>query len=121
MAKRKKIDEKKLVKMVEEGIHQNEIMKKVGIKTANQLWVAYGKAMSEAGKIPKIVGGRGSGKTETVVNKVKVGKRGSVIIPPEMISEFGFAAETEFTVKTRGGNIITLKKVEAEEEKKAEA
>ena len=86
MAKRKKIDEKKLVKMVEEGIHQNEIMKKVGIKTANQLWVAYGKAMSEAGKIPKIVGGRGSGKTETVVNKVKVGKLGSVIIPKQRFS-----------------------------------
>ena len=119
MAKRKKIDEKKLVKMVEEGIHQSEIMKKLGIKTANQLWVVYGKAQSEAGKIPAIVGGRGAGKTATVVNKVKVGKLGSVIIPKEMISEFGFVAETEFTVKTRGGKIITLKKVEEEKTEEA--
>jgi hypothetical protein len=114
MAKRKKIDEKKLLKMVEDGIHQSEIMKKLGIKTTNQLWIAYGKAQSTAGKIPAIVGGRGAGKAVADENRVKVGKRGSVIIPQEMIKEFGFADDTEFTVKKRGDNIITLKKVEPE-------
>jgi hypothetical protein len=40
--------------------------------------------------------------------------------PAEMIKEFCFADDTEFTVKTRGGNIITLKKVDPEAEAETE-
>jgi len=109
MPKKKAIDNSKLVKMIEEGIPRPEIMKKLNIKTSNQLTVAYAKAMMEMGKIPVIKGGRG-GATAKDTNVVTVGKRGSVIIPKEMAEGLGIAIGDKFSVrKTKAG--IALKKL----------
>ena len=109
MAKKKAIDNAKLVKMIEEGIPRPEIMKKLNIKTSNQLTVAYAKAMMEMGKIPVIKGGRG-GATAKDTNLVTVGKRGSVIIPKEMAEGLGIGIGDKFSVrKTKAG--IALKKL----------
>jgi len=108
-AKKKSIDGAKLIKMVEEGVHRPEIMKKLNIKTSNQLTVAYARAQMEAGKIPAIAGGRG-GTASGSANEVTVGKRGSVIIPKEMAEGLGVAVGDKFTVrKTKAG--IALKKI----------
>lgn len=109
MPKKKQIDATKLIKMVSDGIPRAEIMKKLNIKTSNQLTVAYAKAMMESGKIPEIVGGR-VGATSTPSNEVKIGKRGSLIIPKGMVEDLGLSIGDTFMVrKTKAG--ISLKKV----------
>ena len=52
-AKKKSIDGAKLIKMVEDKVPRPEIMKKLNIKTSNQLTLAYARAQMEAGKIPR--------------------------------------------------------------------
>ena len=54
MPKRKKIDPKGLIKMIDAGTPQAEIMEKFGIKTSTQLKVAYTNAMMETVKAAKI-------------------------------------------------------------------
>ena len=109
MAKIKSIDSEKLVKMVEAGVLRSEIMKKMNIKTSNQLTIAYARAQIEAGKIPQIAGGRGAAVSKNS-NEVTVGKRGSVIIPQKLAEGFSIAIGDRFSVrKTKTG--ITLKKI----------
>jgi hypothetical protein len=69
MPKRKVVDHAKLIKMVQDGVAQADIMKKCGIGTATQLKVAYANALIQSGQAPAIVGGRGS------KEKVKAAKR----------------------------------------------
>ncbi|MGA9478935.1 MAG: AbrB/MazE/SpoVT family DNA-binding domain-containing protein [Desulfobacterales bacterium] len=109
MPKKKSIDNAKLIKMIEEKIPSPEIRKKLNIKTANQLKVAYAVAMMEAGKIPEIIDGRkGAASKET--NEVTVGKRGSIIIPKGMVESLGVAVGDKFSLrKTKAG--IALKKL----------
>jgi AbrB family looped-hinge helix DNA binding protein len=108
-AKKKPIDGAKLIKMVEDGVSRPEIMKKLNIKTSNQLTLAYARAQMEAGKIPQIAGGRG-GAVAGAGNEITVGKRGSVIIPKPMAENLGIAVGDRFTVrKTKAG--IALKKI----------
>lgn len=109
MPKKKVFDAKKLVKMVKEETPQPEIMKAFGFKTAAQVKSAYLNALVHAGEIAPIVGGRG-GKKASALKTVKIGKRGSIIIPAEMVSDLGFGAEGAFAVrKTKVG--LALKKV----------
>jgi AbrB family looped-hinge helix DNA binding protein len=109
MPKKKQIDNSKLIKMIEDGIPRPEIMKKLNIKTSQQLTVAYAKAMMDMGKIPVIQGGRG-GASAKESNEVTVGKRGSVIIPKDMAESLGIAVGDKFSVrKTKAG--IALKKL----------
>jgi AbrB family looped-hinge helix DNA binding protein len=108
-AKKKSIDGAKLIKMVEDGVPRPEIMKKLNIKTSQQLTVSYARAQMEAGKIPEIAGGRG-GAAAGDGNEVTVGKRGSVIIPKDMAEVLGIAVGDKFSVrKTKAG--IALKKI----------
>jgi hypothetical protein len=110
MPKRKVVDHSKLIKMVQDGVAQADIMKKFGLGTATQLKVAYANALIQSGQAPEIKGGRGAGKKEKASKEVKVGKRGSIIIPAEMVSEFGIGAEDKFTVrKSKSG--VALKKI----------
>ena len=108
-AKKKSIDGAKLIKMVEEGMLRAEIMKKLNIKTSQQLTVAYARAQMKAGKIPEIAGGR-RGAASGSVNEITVGKRGSVIIPKDMAEGLRIAVGDKFTIrKTKAG--IALKKI----------
>ena len=109
MPKKKTFDGKGLIKMVDAGEAQSDIMKKMGFKSATQLKTAYMNALIEAGKVKAIAGGRGAGKAEKV-KQVGVGKRGSIIIPKELVEGLGVGADEKFTVrKTKAG--IALKKV----------
>jgi hypothetical protein len=108
MAKRKEFDAKRLAKMVKDGVAQNEIMKKFGFNTSTQLKVAYANAMIEAGKIPEIQSSRGGKPSNGVIKEVSVSKRGSLIIPKELIEELGFKVGGLFLArKTKAG--ISLK------------
>ena len=108
-AEKKSIEGAKLIKMVEDGVSRPEIMKRLNIKTSNQLTVAYARAQMEAGKIPEIADGRG-GAAPGNTNEVAVGKRGSVIIPKNMAEGLGIAVGDKFVVKkTKAG--IALRKI----------
>src|SRR5512136_2839744 len=111
MPKRKVVDHAKLIKMVQDGIAQVDIMKKFGYGTSTQLKVAYANALIQSGQAPAIMGGRGGAKAKKAVKEVKVGKRGSIIIPAEMVVELGIGAEDRFTIrKSKSG--VALKRVE---------
>lgn len=109
MPKKKAFDAKKLVKLVKDETHQQEIMKAFGFKTAAQVKAAYFRALVESGEVPALIGGRGPSKAAKV-KPIGVGKRGSIIISAEKITELGIGAGDKFTVrKTRAG--IALKRV----------
>ncbi len=109
MPKKKQIDNAKLVKMIEDGLPRPEIMKKLNIKTSQQLTVSYAKAMMDMGKIPVIQGGRGGGGAKEV-NEVTVRRTGSIVIPKPMAENLGISVGDKFSVrKTKAG--IALKKL----------
>lgn len=107
MPAKKKVNGAKLIKMVESGKHQQEIMKDFKFNTTAQLKAHYLDALMKAGKAPEIKSGRA--KTKAAPGKeVFVSKRGSVVVPKAMIEEMGFAEGSKFTVrKTKSG--ISLK------------
>ena len=110
MPKKKAVDTKALVKMVEAGETQGDIMKKFGFKTSTQLKTAYMNALIENGKITAIKGGRGRGKADKA-KQVGVGKRGSIIISKELVESLGIGADQKFTVrKTKAGLALKIAK-----------
>ena len=110
MPAKKKVDGKKLIKMVESGKLQSEIMQDFKFNTAAQFKAHYLDALMEAGKAPEIKSGRGKAKA-AVSKEVFVSKRGSVVIPKAMVDTMGFAEGATFTVrKTKTG--ISLRTVE---------
>ena len=109
MPAKKKVDGAKLIKMVENGKHQQEIMKDFKFNTAAQFRAHYLDALMKAGKAPEIKSGRKKAKANTA-KEVQVSKRGSVVIPKSMVEEMGFAEGNKFTVrKTKSG--ISLKAI----------
>ena len=108
MPKKKAIDAKALIKMIDGEIPQVDIMAKFGFKNSSQLKVAYANALMETGKAAKIKTGR---KAKPVVDtKVAVNKRGTLVIPKAVIESFGLTEGAAFEAKkTKAG--ITLKKV----------
>lgn len=108
MPKRKKVDSKSLIKAVEAGKTQAEIMSEFGYKTSAQVKTAYMNALIEAGKVTPITGGRKSKSSK--VKTVGVGKRGSIIIAKELVDSFDIGADDKFAIrKTKAG--IALKRV----------
>ena len=109
MPKKKAFDAKKLIKMVKDETHQQEIMKAFGFKTANQVKAAYLRALVDTGEVSGIIGGRGPSKAAKV-KPIGVGKRGSIIISADKVTEFGIGKDDKFSVrKTKAG--IALKRV----------
>lgn len=109
MPKKKKVDAKKLIKMVKDETPQPEIMKAFGFKTSVQLKNAYMNALIDEGSVAPIKKGRGAAK-KAVSNEVNVGKRGSIIIPKGLVEEMGFVGNDTFLVrKTKAG--VSLKRL----------
>ena len=102
------IDSQQLINMIDSGSPQKEIMEKFGIKTSTQLKIAYANALMETGKAAKIESGRAPGKKE-ISKEISVGKRGSLIVPKDLVSELGFQEGDSFTVKKSKAG-ITLSK-----------
>jgi hypothetical protein len=103
------IDHQKLIKMIEDGVPRAEIMKKFGYGTSAQLRSAYMTALIAERKVSGIKDGRGARKADKEKILV-VGKRGSIVIPAEMVIELEIGKDDKFTIrKTKVG--IALKKV----------
>ena len=111
MAKKKDIDGEKLIQAVESKQPSKKIMEQFKIKTSAQLKALYLDALVAKGRVEGLVGrsSRGSGAAEKS-KEILVNKRGSLVIPREMIEEMGFKIEDAFTIrKTKSG--ISIKKV----------
>ena len=107
MPAKKKVDYKKLLKAVESGKPQADIIKEFKFNTAAQFKNHYLNALIEAGKAPEIVTSRAS-TTSAPAKEASVSKRGSIVISKGLIEEMGFAEGDKFTVrKTKTG--ISLK------------
>jgi hypothetical protein len=109
MPKKKAVDAAKLIKLIDDGTPQADILKKMGFKSSMQLKAAYMSALIAEGKVTAIKGGRGGGKTQKV-KTVNVGKRGSIVISKELVDGLGVSGGEKFTVrKTKAG--IALKRM----------
>jgi len=111
MPKKKKINAKALIKMIDDKSPQAEIMEKFGFKNSTQLKVAYANALMATGKIAEIKAGRKTKAKAAVVDPlVAVNKRGTLVLPKALMESFGLAEGAAFNAKkTKGG--IQLKKV----------
>jgi hypothetical protein len=103
------VDSKQLIDMIDSGTPQKEIMEKFGIKNSTQLKVAYANALMETGKAAEIKSGRALGKKQ-IPREISIGKRGSLIVPKDLISELGFQEGDSFTVKKSRTGISLSKK-----------
>ena len=110
MPKRKKIDNKDLIKMIKEESPQSEIMEKFGFKNSTQLKVAYANALMETGEAPEIKGKGRTKKAKPVNTKVAVNGRGSLIIPKALVDSMKIKADQAFDIKKTASG-IQLKKV----------
>jgi hypothetical protein len=106
MPKRKKVDAKSLIKAVEAGKTQPEIMSEFGYKSSVQVKTAYMNALIEAGKVTPITGGRGLKAAKA--KAIGVGKRGSIIISKELVKNLAIGTNDKFTIrKTKAGIALT--------------
>ena len=111
MPKKKMIDSKALIKMIDGKSPQAEIMEKFGFKNSTQFKVAYANSFMATGKVAEIKAGRKT-KAATAVTgtMVAVNKMGTLVLPKAVIESFGLAEGATFNAKgTKGG--IQLKKV----------
>ena len=109
MPKRKSIDEKALLKMINDGTPQPEIIKKFKFANATQLKVAYTNALMNSGKIKKIAGGRKAAAKKSGPKPIVVNKRGSLIIPKDMVDGMGFKIGDTFAIRKSAAG-VSLKK-----------
>ena len=110
MAKRKKIDHAKLIKMVKDKVLQKKIMEHFGYSTAAQLKLAYANALIHTGKAPEIVTGSAAKANDGISKEVAVGKRGSLVIPKGLIAELGLQVGDGFQIrKTKVGISLSKK------------
>ena len=108
MAKRKEIDAKALLKLIDDETPQKEIMEKFGFKNSGQLKVAYLNALVDSGKATGI---KSSAAAKPVETTVAVNNRGSLTIPKSLVAHFELKAGDAFTVrKSKAG--LSLKKID---------
>ena len=109
--KKKEIDNKALIKMVNDKATKKEIIERFGIKTYAQVDKAYLDALVQEKIVTGITSGRGSSK-KTVSNKIKLNKRGSLIISKALADSLDITAKDTFEVKKSKAG-ISLKKKES--------
>jgi hypothetical protein len=114
MPRKKVVDLQKLVQAVQSGIHSKQIMADFELKTKAQLKALYVDGLMAAGQIPPLESGRGGGAeagAETGAKKaIRVNKRGSLVVPRELIDVLGFSVGDIFSVRKSAAG-VSLKKV----------
>jgi hypothetical protein len=103
------VDNAALIEMVKEKVPQTQIMEKFNFKTSTQLKVAYVNALMETGQAPALISGRGK-QSKTVDNLISINKRGSLIIPKELVEQFGFNIDDAFEVRKSAAGLSLKKK-----------
>jgi hypothetical protein len=98
MPRKKDIDLEALLETVKSGKPSKQIMDEFGIKTSVQLKTLYADALMSTGVVPKIKTTRGRPKS-TPFNVIHVNKRGTLIIPRELVAEMGFKEGDTFNIR----------------------
>ena len=109
MPKRKKIDEKALLKEINAGTPQPDIIKKFKFANATQLKVAYSNALMNAGTVKKIAGGKKAAAKKSGPKPIVVNKRGSLVITKDQVEGMGFKVGDAFAVRKSAAG-VSLKK-----------
>jgi len=111
MPKKREIDNKKLLQAVQDGKSTKEIKEAFNLKTSSQVKIAYLHAVMDEGIVPEIKDGRIAAKPE--IKEPSVNKRGSLIIPKELVMQMGFKEGDSFEIReTKVG--ISLKQTNLE-------
>ena len=111
MPKKLKVDWEELIEAVESGMRSTDIMSKFGIKTSSQLKTLYVDALIAKGRAPGIRTTRGSKPDDSEApTGLKVNKRGSLVVPRELIEKMGFDIGDNFSVQ-RSAAGVSLKKI----------
>jgi AbrB family looped-hinge helix DNA binding protein len=105
--KKNLVEHNALLQAVEMGLPQADIMKKFDIKTSAALETAYFNALVALGKIQDINKSR---KSKKVDNKVSINRRGSLVIPKELVDSLGLNESDTFDVIKNGTGLV-LKRV----------
>jgi hypothetical protein len=108
MPRKKKVNPEKLIEAVQSELPSTEIMDQFRIKTSAQLKSLYLDALVMKGLV-KEISGRGSRGTANPDKQIQVNKRGSLIIPRELVEEMGFKIDDTFSVK-KSKSGMSLKK-----------
>jgi len=112
MPKRKEIDNKQLIQAVQDGLNTKEIKEAFNFKASSQVKLAYLHAVMDEGIVPEIKDGR-TAAAKPEQKEATINKRGSLIIPKELVREMGFKEGDSFTTrKTKAG--ISLKQTNIE-------
>ncbi|MBU2550870.1 MAG: hypothetical protein KKB20_20840 [Proteobacteria bacterium] len=110
MPRKKIVDNEKLIKAVDAKVPAKEIMAKFSIKTTAQLKALYLDALVEKGNIKGITGKASKDGLGQGGNQIKVNKRGSLIVPSDIIETMGFQVGDQFSVrKTKSG--VSIKRI----------
>ena len=103
--------------MVKNGATTKEMMEGFGFKTPAQAKMAYLNAAMEEGIVPGIKDGRATSKAVSKSNEISVSKRGSLVVPKEMVADMGFKEGDSFEIrKTKAGVSLTQTNIAPAEE-----
>ena len=103
MPPKKKIDETALLKLIQDGVPQKQIMDQLRIKTGTQLKVAYTDALMNSGQVPALQADRPR-KSKTPKNIISVNKHGSLVIAKAIVDQFDLREGDAFDlIKTKSG------------------
>lgn len=112
MAEKKKRTPRKLGPIesrIKAGKEVPEIMKELGIKSKATLQRQYLDELVDAGKAKPLPSARRGRGPKALRDTAKVGKRGTVTVPSEMVDHFGFKPGDKFKISKRGDRIILAK------------
>ena len=98
MAKREPINQELLLGMLRSGKALSEIKLQFGFKNTTQVKIAILKAYEDEGLIPPLRTSR-QPRARAVKSVLRVGKRGSLILPKELVESFGFKEGDCFSVR----------------------
>lgn len=94
---------------IKAGKTVQKIMKELKIKSKATLHKQYLDELAGAGKVkPLLTAARGR-PAKALRDTAKVGKRGTLTVPSELIGHFGFKAGDSFKISKRSGRIILAK------------
>jgi len=112
MPKKREIDNKKLLQAVQDGKSAKEIKEAFDLKTSSQVKIAYLHAVMDEGIVPELKDGRAAN-AKPEQKEPTVNKRGSLIIPRELVMQMGFKEGDSFQIReTKAG--ISLRQTNLE-------
>lgn len=94
---------------IKAGKTTEEIMKELKIKSKSTLQRQYLDELVKAGKAKPLVGVRGAKGKKALRDTTKVGKRGTLTVPSNLLGHFGFKPGDSFKISKRGDRIILAK------------